>query len=105
MENTSKPAFTSVPVLPKYFIKGATYNVSLPEAYHFANGTKNEVDVSLEYANDGGSYSAADYKEFTVGANNKVSLKFLAKNDGNSIETYYDIPVVDVIISKLFSNN
>ena len=92
---SDQPIFLREPVLPKYFIKKATYMLDLPEAVHFSNGTAVDTSVNVTYKNDNsGEENAVDVNSFTVSAEERVTLKYSVSNKGKTQELIYQIPVV-----------
>lgn len=96
INSNDQPIFTNRAVLPKYFINGATYNLEVPKAYHYTDGSQTTADVSLTYKNDNGQENSGNPRSFTVTANNEVTLIYTANNGQKKDQQIYTVPVVDV---------
>ncbi len=92
---SDSPIFLNQPVLPKYFVKNATYKLDVPAAVHFSSGNAENAQVKLFYKNDdSGSENLANANSFKVSAEEKVTLRYVVSNKGREQQLVYEIPVV-----------
>lgn len=85
-------------VLPDKFIKGATYALDDVLAIKYENGKTVTQVASVSVKNDEGSFErVADPKNFTVTAQNTVTIKFVC---GDATSREYVVDVVDTGFEK-----
>ncbi len=81
------------PSLPYVFIKNAKYTLDGMQAYDLSSATPKVTDAKVEYALDGGEYTAYEGGELAITASAKVAVKYSFGSDYSKI---YEIPVTDV---------
>lgn len=92
-EPCSEVAFSKTPVLPRYFIKDATYSLDEFSAYVFDDGSPKAVETKLFVSFDGVDFVEADYSELKISASENVKIKYVS----NGVESdVYTVPVQNV---------
>lgn len=81
------------PVLPEYFIKGATYTLDPVYAYEYTAKEPVAIETDVYMSIDGGEYLSIDRKTVTIDATQTVSFKYEHKGAVTYAE---NMKVVDV---------
>ena len=84
-------------LLPKNFIKNATYTLPDVYGYDFSSGSTVLVKAAIVIKQDGGSEltNAAPNNRYKVAANTTVRVIYRVTAGGASTDKYLDVPVVD----------
>ena len=85
--------FTDKFVLPRYFIKNASYTIEDIPAYTFENGMPTARKADLYVRFDGGAYTAANAAATKITGNESVQFRF--EKNGASVESD-PMPIADV---------
>ena len=97
MSNGVAPVITAGIVLPKYFVKNATYTLPDVYGYDFSSGSAVSVKAAVVIKQDGGGEltNAAPGGRYKVGASSTVRVIYRVTAGGNSTDKFIDVPVVD----------
>ncbi len=92
------PAILDEPLLPKYFIKGARYEVPEIDGYQFSSGQAISVatDVSIFEDAKTDPVQITDGDKYRVSANNTVKLVYTVKDGSKITSKEFIVPVIDV---------
>lgn len=88
------PVFTKTAVLPKYFIKGATYTFGGNEAVVYG-GEMKKAEVKTFVSENGGARTEINGR-YTPTAEGNAEIVFEAKNGENVTPISVTVPVIDV---------
>lgn len=84
------------PVLPKYFIKGATYKLPTLTAEEYKSGKPVIVPTEILISEDGKAEKKITGCDYKVEANKEVKVIYRSVNDGEKYEKQANVPVADV---------
>jgi hypothetical protein len=83
-------------LIPKYMIKGATYQLPILEGYSFESGQPMMNQCQIFIQDDEGAERKIGGKSVTSYAKNKTTIIYRLESDGEIAEKRYQVPVIDV---------
>lgn len=94
VDKNEKSLILGKAVLPRYFIKGATYSLPALDSVSFATGVPKEEATAITVSEDGAAAKTVTDGKYTVNANSSVKVTYTSKTGEKT--DYAEIPVVDV---------
>lgn len=89
-------------VFPKYFIRGAAYDLPELYGYEFGTGTPVSVKASAFLSEDGGAETQIAGSRLTTYAEEQATVIYRLGSGANAAEKRYTVPVVDVGYDGLY---
>lgn len=90
------PAILSEITLPKYFIRGCTYQLPNVDGYSFSTGAPEKIDLSIMVKEDDGVFKTLPDNAYTPQGTKKVVIKYVATNKNQTCEKQVEAILVDV---------
>lgn len=95
-KNAGNYSFDGNVILPKYFIKGASYTLEKTKLFHYS-GAEPQLAETKAYVRYGtGAYSEIDDKAFTVTGNKNAKIKYVCVADERVFIESEEIKIIDV---------
>lgn len=95
-KNAGKYSFDGDLILPKYFIKDASYTLEKTKLYRYS-GPEPQLAETKAYVRYGaGAYSEIDAASFTVTGNKKATVKYVCVDDETIFIESEEIEIIDV---------
>lgn len=89
-------------VLPRYFIKGQTYQLPELFAYDFSGGSAKKIDTKIFVKQDSDEEKEVS-GDLKISANNNVTILYRGENVNGHREKEYQVPVVSPYKNDLFA--
>lgn len=94
--HTDQPQVFDTVAVPKYFIQGATYEMSGLSGYDFSSGKGVKKDMDIFVTESDGTEKKLDGKEYTPEHNGTVTITYRLTIDDKVCEKVYTAVVMDV---------
>lgn len=94
--HTTQPQVYDSVVVPKYFIKDATYNMSVLSGYDFSSGKGVATDMDIFVTESGSEEKKIEKGQYIPEKTGSVEVTYRLTVDGHSCEKTYVATVVDV---------
>lgn len=95
-KNAGNYSFDGNVILPKYFIKGASYTLEKTKLYHYS-GAEPQLTETKAYVRYGtGAYTEIDAAAFTVTDGKKAKIKYVCVDDESVFIESEEIEIIDV---------
>lgn len=83
-------------ILPKYFIKGASYTLEKTKLYRYSGAEPQQVETKAYVRYGTGAYTEIDAATFTVTGDKKATIKYVCVEDEKVFIESDEIEIIDV---------